>query len=139
MKVYEEEGYDMATPKVRGLHTWRFKSNPEEERFALAWEKSNKEGNTLAYLLDTLQKGIPLTPSVRDQEVAATLIQWLGSQRNALYSAGYTDVALTGYAYFGCGKDDTFATGFRAKNPQGNRVEGVVCCGFVGKGCTIRF
>jgi hypothetical protein len=74
---YEEDS--MSTPKVKGLHTWRFRSNPEEKRFALAWEKSNKEGNTLAYLLDTSQKGIPSIPSVRDQEVAATLIQWLGS------------------------------------------------------------
>jgi hypothetical protein len=61
------------------------------------------------------------------------------ASRKALYSAGYTDVALTGYAFFGCGQDDTYATKFRAKNPQGNRVEGVVCCGFFGKGCTVRF
>lgn len=59
--------------------------------------------------------------------------------RRTLYSAGYTDVAITGYNMFECGDDDTFHTGFRAKNPVGARVEGTVCCGMISKGCTIRF
>lgn len=31
-----------------------------------------------------------------------------------------------------------FTTGFVATNPQGMRVEGVVCCGWL-KSCTVRF
>ena len=56
-----------------------------------------------------------------------------------LQAAGYTDITTTGYAFFGCGQDDDFSTGFRAKNPRGETVSGTVCCGFIGKGCTIRF
>jgi len=65
----------------KGLHTNRFKNNPEEKRFADAWDERNKLGNNLAHLLDTrpVQGGHPPTPSDRDYEVAATVIQWLGS------------------------------------------------------------
>lgn len=58
--------------------------------------------------------------------------------RNTLTKAGFTDVEITGYAFFSCGEDDTYRTAFRAKNPVGNTVEGAVCCGTF-KGCTIRF
>lgn len=58
--------------------------------------------------------------------------------RRALESEGFTEIQLTGYSWLSCGKDDTFATGFTAKNAKGNPVSGTVCCGLV-KGCTIRF
>jgi hypothetical protein len=68
-------------PKLSGLHQYRFEANPEEKRFALAWDTHNRDGGTLAYLLDTNQgQGLrPPEPSERDQVVAATVIQWLGS------------------------------------------------------------
>lgn len=56
----------------------------------------------------------------------------------ALHGSGFTDITLTGFS-FGCGKDDGSSTGFEAKNPQGGRVKGVVCCGLIFKGCTVRF
>jgi hypothetical protein len=56
-----------------------------------------------------------------------------------LESAGFSDITVTGYAFFQCGEDDTSHTGFRAKNPSGKYVEGTVCCGLVLKGCTVRF
>lgn len=56
-----------------------------------------------------------------------------------LHSAGFTDVTVTGYSWFECGEDDTFHTGFRAKNPRGEWVNGTVCCGMIAKGCTVRF
>lgn len=56
----------------------------------------------------------------------------------ALNGAGYTSISLTGYSHFGCGRDDTFRTGFVAKGPTGVMVSGVVCCGMWAKGCTIR-
>lgn len=59
--------------------------------------------------------------------------------RRTLDSAGYTEIQTTGYSWLECGKDDTFHTGFRAKNPAGKVVEGTVCCGMWSKGCTIRF
>lgn len=58
--------------------------------------------------------------------------------RRTLVSSGYTEIVVTGYEMFGCGKDDTYVTGFRAKNPNGVQVTGVVCCG-VMKSCTVRF
>lgn len=59
--------------------------------------------------------------------------------RRTLDSAGYTDIEVTGYEWLECGKDDTYHTGFRAKNPKGQVVTGTVCCGMWAKGCTIRF
>ncbi len=43
-----------------------------------------------------------------------------------LHAAGYSDVHTTGWSPLACGEDDQFKTG-------------TVCCGFMFKGCTIRF
>lgn len=58
---------------------------------------------------------------------------------NALRSSGYTEIHMTGWSPFVCGQEDTFATGFTAKNSAGSTVSGTVCCGLVTKGCTVRF
>lgn len=58
--------------------------------------------------------------------------------RETLQKSGYTNIEVTGFSPFSCGEDDTFSTGFRADNPQGQRVEGTVCCGML-KSCTVRF
>ncbi len=58
--------------------------------------------------------------------------------RRTLDNAGYTDIETTGWEPFACGEKDTFSTGFRATNPSGQRVSGVVCCGVI-KRCTVRF
>jgi hypothetical protein len=60
-----------------------------------------------------------------------------GSMR-ALQGNGFTDIRLTGYEWLGCGRDDSYSTGFYAKNPNGVYVSGVVCCGTF-KSCTVRF
>jgi hypothetical protein len=57
----------------------------------------------------------------------------------ALRSAGYEPIKTGGYAFFACGKDDTLATKFTAKNPRGDVVTGVVCSGLMFKNSTIRF
>lgn len=49
---------------------------------------------------------------------------------------GYVDVKVEGYAWFGCGEDDTFRTKFSGTK-NGQYVEGVVCSGFL-KGSTVR-
>lgn len=59
--------------------------------------------------------------------------------RSTLTKAGFTDITTTGYSSFVCGKDDSLATGFQAKNSRGETVTGTVCCGLLFKGCTIRF
>lgn len=56
----------------------------------------------------------------------------------ALKANGFTDIQTHGYAFFGCGKDDTFSTKFTAKNQHGQKVTGVVCSDWL-KGSTIRF
>lgn len=58
--------------------------------------------------------------------------------RSTLRAYGFTKIKTTGYALWGCSKEDEFNTGFRAVNPQGATVEGVVCCGWF-KNCTVRF
>jgi hypothetical protein len=54
-----------------------------------------------------------------------------------LRQQNYKDILITGYSWFSCGRDDSFATGFRAKAPNGETVEGVVCSGWL-KGATVR-
>ncbi len=60
------------------------------------------------------------------------------ASRRALMSQGFSDIEFTGYEAFACSQDDTFHTGFVAKNPKGDKVKGVVCCGLL-KSCTVRF
>lgn len=64
---------------VRGLHEHRFEDNPEEQRFAEAWANKNHNGRHLADLLTCIPVRQPPAPSERDEQVAATVIQWLGS------------------------------------------------------------
>lgn len=82
-----------------GLQPHRLKDNPEEERFAKAWAEQNKHGNNLAYLLDSASggNGRPADASPRDEVVAATVIQWLGSPvgQAFLEELGYTKPAKT--------------------------------------------
>jgi len=56
-----------------------------------------------------------------------------------LDKAGYSNIETNGWSVMGCSDEDTFATKFTADNPAGKRVNGVVCCGWFAKGCTIRF
>ena len=67
--------------KTKGLRPYRFKDNPEEKRFAEAWAKQCENGKVLDHLLDErpVQQGYPPSASLRDEVVAATIIQWLGS------------------------------------------------------------
>lgn len=80
--------------KHQGLHTNRLTKaadNPREVAFAEEWEKENSSAfhnrPTLEYLL-----GMPA--GIRDTTVAATIVQWLGSNvgmsflRNALGRVG---------------------------------------------------
>ena len=59
--------------------------------------------------------------------------------RSTLRDAGYTAIHTRGYAWFMCGEDDHYATGFTAKNHVGRSISGAVCCGMLAKGCTIRY
>lgn len=58
--------------------------------------------------------------------------------RSTLEAAGFTEIETTGYDWWSCGQGDDYSTGFRAKNPRGELVQGVVCCGWA-KACTVRF
>jgi len=67
--------------KNKGLHQYRFAGNPSERRFAEAWEKANSHAvsiDTIDYILSA-DNNRPVSCSDRDREVAATVIQWLGS------------------------------------------------------------
>lgn len=60
------------------------------------------------------------------------------ASNRALKSMGFTDIQLGDYAWFQCDEHDDYRTSFTATNPQGQRVEGAVCCGIM-KNCTVRF
>jgi len=58
--------------------------------------------------------------------------------KKQLEQQGYTDIENTGWAAFCCSDEDTFSTGFKAKDKQGRTVKGCFCGGVL-KGVTIRF
>lgn len=58
--------------------------------------------------------------------------------KKQLEHMGYTDVQSTGYSAFCCDKNDFFTNGFRARDRDGQLVEGCFCSGVL-KGVTIRF
>ncbi len=59
----------------------------------------------------------------------------------ALRAQGYKSFQLGGPVLLSCGRDDSSATSreFTAVRQDGTQVSGVVCCGLVFKGCTVRF
>lgn len=75
------------------MHKHRLRDNPREREFAEAW---SREFSTLAWILNVgSQSGHPESPSRRDEVVAATMIQWLGSPvgQQFLNSVGWTYTA----------------------------------------------
>lgn len=62
---------------AHGLHRYRFRANPEEKRFADAWEL--RGAPNLEYLLSTDPNNHRQPVSDEAVTVAATVIQWLGS------------------------------------------------------------
>lgn len=56
----------------------------------------------------------------------------------ALESQGMTNIKITGFAIFGCSKDDSFRSNFTATGVNGKTVSGTLCSGFL-KGTTVRF
>lgn len=76
--------------------------------------------------------------------IGSLLLAWSCTNEDgaakALRVSGFTNVTLTGYDWYGCGKDAT-CTGFEATAPNGERVTGAVGCGHswsCGKACTVR-
>ena len=61
-----------------GKRTHRLQSESLEKSFADKWNETNRNDSILGYLLsDTVNEKTCIEP--HDREVAATLIQWLGS------------------------------------------------------------
>ena len=63
----------------KGLHQYRFKQNPLEEIFAERWEEQNQSSKTLDWILAEDPNEHRDEVTERDREVAASVIQWLGS------------------------------------------------------------
>jgi hypothetical protein len=61
----------------QGLHHYRYRQNPLEKRFALAWQEANEHGNNLEYSMGDGNRRAEVTK--RDELVSSTVIQWLGS------------------------------------------------------------
>lgn len=82
---------------IKGFHTHRFADNPEEQRFAEMWTRMGLDGSNLDYLLTSVENhdnGRLEPASARDRQVAATIIQWLGSPvgQGFLREMGYEKV-----------------------------------------------
>jgi len=58
--------------------------------------------------------------------------------KKQLEMQGYTNVEKTGYNAFCCADKDTYSTGFKCTDKQGNIVKGCICSAVL-KGITIRF
>lgn len=58
-----------------GIFKGHIPYNKREKAFAEQWEHENK----MFRILENLTLSHPFTPADRDAEVAATVIQWLGS------------------------------------------------------------
>lgn len=58
--------------------------------------------------------------------------------KQQLEQQGYTDVVNTGFSPLCKGDDDSFSTGFKAKDSQGNEIKGCFTSGIL-KGVSIRF
>ena len=77
----------------RSIH--RFKDNPLEKIYADLWQEYCTRGRTLDYLLAEKINHPNSEVTERDAEVAATVVQWLGSHvgqsfvREALKKFGY--------------------------------------------------
>lgn len=83
--------------RTTGLHTHRFIDNPEEKAFADAWTKmAERPADTLAWLMGCA--GARGHATDRDHEVAATVMQWLGSPvgRGFLRDLGYVKREMSG-------------------------------------------
>jgi hypothetical protein len=58
--------------------------------------------------------------------------------RQQLEQQGYVEVVNTGYNLFCCSENESYSTGFKCKDSQGNTVTGCFCSSPL-KGVTIRF
>lgn len=69
--------------KNEGMSQYRFRSNPLEEIFTIAWEELNTSDFGHDTTLDYMLAKDPNRPCAevtdRDRMVAATVVQWLGS------------------------------------------------------------
>lgn len=65
----------MNTTKHKHVGLW----DPREVAFAKKWREDNELGHTLEYLLSETPNERDGVVTDRDREVAATVIQWLGS------------------------------------------------------------
>ena len=67
----------------RGRCAYRIASNPEEGRFARAWAEANARHNGILFCLlntpDASCCGRSVQPTDEQAELAATVVQWLGS------------------------------------------------------------
>ena len=61
--------------------------------------------------------------------------------RRVLASQGYTDITASNgwFDGFNCSDSDTWSVSFEATGVNGQRVNGTVCGGYIGKGATVRF
>ena len=66
--------------KFTGANSHRTETNPKEQAFADAWQEQNKwKHSMLEQLLSADGGKTPAQVSLRDEMIAATVIQWLGS------------------------------------------------------------
>jgi len=63
----------------KGINQHRLLDNPLEKAYAEAWDKINEQSDILAYIISESHDNTKCYPTEREKELAATMIQWLGS------------------------------------------------------------
>ena len=63
----------------KGINQHRLLDHPLEKAYAEAWDKINEQYDILAYIISESHDNTKCYPTEREKEVAATIIQWLGS------------------------------------------------------------
>lgn len=57
----------------------------------------------------------------------------------AVENHGLKDVTVRGWAFASCDQTDLTEREFTATRADGQRVSGFICCGWLFKGCTVRW
>lgn len=71
--------------------------------------------------------------------VSTPVVNTESKQERILKSEGYENIEMKGAAFWGCSEDDSvFASNNFSATKNGYKVEGMVCCGLLFKGCTVR-
>lgn len=71
----------------QGIHFDRVRTQDLERQFAETWDRKHREQDLVRHILNPPERNPlqPLAVSDRDRQVAATMMQWLGSEEGQAF------------------------------------------------------